>query len=56
MFPAVVSTPQEVPTYPALVQELADRGLLSARWRGVFEAVPRSRFVPAGVWRQLPDR
>ncbi|MFH9295689.1 methyltransferase domain-containing protein [Streptomyces sp. NPDC017520] len=43
-------------TYPALVQELADRGLLTARWRRVFEAVPRSRFVPADVWRQLPDR
>lgn len=51
-----MSTAQEVPTYPALVQELADRGLLSARWRRVFEAVPRSRFVPADVWRQLPDR
>ncbi|MET8731789.1 methyltransferase domain-containing protein [Streptomyces parvus] len=33
-----------------------DRALLSARWRQVFEAVPRSRFVPADVWRQLPDR
>ncbi|MEV6439874.1 methyltransferase, partial [Streptomyces anulatus] len=51
-----MSTAQEVPTYPALVQELADRGLLTARWRQVFEAVPRSRFVPADVWRQLPDR
>ncbi|XCM30670.1 methyltransferase domain-containing protein [Streptomyces parvus] len=51
-----MSTAQEVPTYPALVQELADRALLSARWRQVFDAVPRSRFVPADVWRQLPDR
>ncbi|MFJ9621137.1 methyltransferase domain-containing protein [Streptomyces sp. NPDC101181] len=45
-----------MPTYPDLVQDLADRGLLDARWRGVFEAVPRSLFVPAAVWRQLPDR
>ncbi|MFD4337138.1 methyltransferase domain-containing protein [Streptomyces anulatus] len=56
MFPAVVSAAYPAATYPALVRELADRGLLSARWRGVFEAVPRSRFVPAAVWRQLPDR
>ncbi len=56
VLPAVVSTAQEVPTYLALVQELADRGLLSARWRRVFEAVPRSGFVPVDVWRQLPDR
>ncbi|MFI1223877.1 MULTISPECIES: methyltransferase domain-containing protein [unclassified Streptomyces] len=51
-----MSTAQEVPTYPGLVQELADRGLLTGRWRQVFEAVPRSRFVPAEVWRQLPDQ
>ncbi|MEV7645337.1 methyltransferase domain-containing protein [Streptomyces rubiginosohelvolus] len=51
-----MSTAQEVPTYSALVQELADRGLLSTRWRQAFGAVPRSRFVPASVWRQLPDR
>ncbi|WP_405188400.1 methyltransferase domain-containing protein [Streptomyces anulatus] len=51
-----MSTAHPASTYPALVQELADRGLLSARWRRVFEAVPRSRFVPAEVWRQLPDR
>ncbi|MEI7034364.1 methyltransferase [Streptomyces pratensis] len=51
-----MSTEQQAPTYPALVQALADRGLLTARWRQVFEAVPRSRFVPAEVWRQLPDR
>ncbi|WKN16080.1 methyltransferase domain-containing protein [Streptomyces sp. JUS-F4] len=51
-----MSTAHQVPTYPALVQELADRGLLTARWRQVFDAVPRSAFVPAEVWRQLPDR
>ncbi|WP_050486798.1 methyltransferase domain-containing protein [Streptomyces sp. CNS654] len=51
-----MSTAQEVPTYAGLVQELADRGLLSTCWRRVFEAVPRSGFVPADVWRQLPDR
>ncbi|MFD0420590.1 methyltransferase domain-containing protein [Streptomyces parvus] len=45
-----------MPTYPGLVQELADRGLLSTCWRRVFGAVPRSGFVPAEVWRQLPDR
>ncbi|MEU0135615.1 methyltransferase domain-containing protein [Streptomyces sp. NPDC006296] len=43
-------------TYPGLVQDLADRGFLDPRWRRVFDAVPRSRFVPAEVWRQLPDR
>ncbi|MFJ3970914.1 methyltransferase [Streptomyces parvus] len=46
----------QAPTYPDLVRDLADRGLLTGRWRQVFEAVPRSRFVPATVWRQLPDR
>ncbi|MGW7588728.1 methyltransferase domain-containing protein [Streptomyces rubiginosohelvolus] len=46
----------QAPTYPDLVRDLADRGLLTGRWRQVFEAVPRSRFVPAAVWRQLPDR
>ncbi|MYR93437.1 MULTISPECIES: methyltransferase domain-containing protein [unclassified Streptomyces] len=51
-----MSAAQQVPTYPDLVQGLADRGLLDARWRRVFEAVPRSRFVPAVVWRQLVDR
>ncbi|MFG3404306.1 methyltransferase domain-containing protein [Streptomyces sp. NPDC048142] len=51
-----MSTPHQVPTYPDLGQALADRGLLSGRWRRVFEAVPRSRFVPPDVWRQLPDR
>ncbi|CAH9420185.1 protein-L-isoaspartate(D-aspartate) O-methyltransferase [Streptomyces globisporus] len=53
---AVVSGPPQAPAYPDLVWDLADRGLLSGRWRQVFEAVPRSRFVPADVWRQLPDR
>ncbi|MEU4176936.1 methyltransferase [Streptomyces sp. NPDC026589] len=51
-----MSTAHQAPTYPELVQELADRGLLTGRWRRVFEAVPRSRFVPENVWRQLPDR
>ncbi|MEV4879387.1 methyltransferase domain-containing protein [Streptomyces cyaneofuscatus] len=51
-----MSTAHPSPTYPDLVQALADRGLLDAGWRRVFEAVPRSRFVPAEVWRQLTDR
>ncbi|MFE2291226.1 methyltransferase domain-containing protein [Streptomyces sp. NPDC059452] len=51
-----MSTAQHVPTYPDLVRGLADRGLLDVRWRRVFEAVPRSRFVPTEVWRQLADR
>ncbi|MEU0977707.1 methyltransferase domain-containing protein [Streptomyces griseus] len=51
-----MSTAPQAATYPELVRELADRGLLTGRWRRVFEAVPRSRFVPADVWRQLPDR
>ncbi|WP_097893196.1 methyltransferase domain-containing protein [Streptomyces sp. st170] len=51
-----MSGPPQAPAYPDLVRDLADRGLLSGRWRQVFEAVPRSRFVPADVWRQLPDR
>ncbi|MFD8312107.1 methyltransferase, partial [Streptomyces sp. NPDC059694] len=46
----------EVRTYTDLVRELADRGLLDGRWRQVFEAVPRSGFIPPDVWRQLPDR
>ncbi|WDG29959.1 methyltransferase domain-containing protein [Streptomyces sp. CA-278952] len=51
-----MSAAHQAPTYPDLVRGLADRGLLTGRWRRVFEAVPRSRFVPARVWRQLPDR
>ncbi|MFJ8249327.1 methyltransferase domain-containing protein [Streptomyces sp. NPDC094466] len=51
-----MSTAPQASTYPCLVKELADRGLLTARWRRVFEAVPPSRFVPTDVWRQLPDR
>ncbi|WP_274031503.1 methyltransferase domain-containing protein [Streptomyces sp. MMBL 11-1] len=51
-----MSTAQETPTYPALVQGLADQGLLDARWRQVFEAVPRSQFIPPDIWRQRPDR
>ncbi|MFJ3435664.1 methyltransferase domain-containing protein [Streptomyces cyaneofuscatus] len=51
-----MSTTEQVPTYPDLVRALADRGLVDGRWRRVFEAVPRSRFVPARVWRQLADR
>ncbi|MGW0646784.1 methyltransferase domain-containing protein, partial [Streptomyces badius] len=46
----------QAPTHPDLVRDLADRGLLAGRWREVFDAVPRSRFVPAEVWRQLSDR
>ncbi|MFJ4612187.1 methyltransferase domain-containing protein [Streptomyces griseus] len=51
-----MSTVRETGTYPALVQDLADRGLLDARWRQVWEAVPRSRFIGPDIWRQLPDR
>ncbi|WP_424918857.1 methyltransferase domain-containing protein [Streptomyces sp. wa1064] len=51
-----MSTAQETGTYPALVQDLADRRLLDARWRQVWEAVPRSQFIPPDIWRQLPDR
>ncbi|MGW8981441.1 methyltransferase domain-containing protein [Streptomyces parvus] len=51
-----MSSTQQVPTYPDLLRNLADRGLLTGRWRQVFEAVPRSGFVPAEVWRQLPAR
>ncbi|MEU9707108.1 methyltransferase domain-containing protein [Streptomyces sp. NPDC047967] len=51
-----MSTAQEAGTYPALVQDLVDRGLLDARWRRAWEAVPRSQFIPSDVWRQLPDR
>ncbi|MGF1341721.1 methyltransferase domain-containing protein [Streptomyces flavovirens] len=50
------TTQQQAPTYPRLVQDLADRGLLTAHWRRVWDAVPRSRFIPPHVWRQLPDR
>ncbi|NDZ63543.1 methyltransferase domain-containing protein [Streptomyces cyaneofuscatus] len=51
-----MSTAQETHTYAGLVQELADRGLLTARWRQAFESVPRSQFVPPTAWRQLRDR
>ncbi|MEU7731720.1 methyltransferase domain-containing protein [Streptomyces griseus] len=51
-----MSGPPQAPTYPDLVRDLVNRGLLKLRWRQAFEAVPRSRFVPADVWRQLPDR
>ncbi|MGW0787503.1 methyltransferase domain-containing protein [Streptomyces sp. NPDC002911] len=51
-----MSTTQQAPPYGALVQDLADRGLLDSRWRQAFEVVPRSQFIPADVWRQLHDR
>lgn len=51
-----VSTTQDAPTYAGLVQDLADRGLLSNRWRQVFDEVPRMQFIPTDIWRQLPDR
>ncbi|APS20325.1 methyltransferase [Streptomyces sp. Tue 6075] len=51
-----MSSAPQASTYPDLVRDLADRGLLNGRWLQVFEAVPRSRFVPAAVWRQFPDR
>lgn len=51
-----MSTAQETGTYPALIRGLADRGLLDAQWRRVFDAVPRSQFVPPDAWRQLLDR
>ncbi|MFD5208601.1 methyltransferase domain-containing protein [Streptomyces anulatus] len=47
---------QEVPTYAALVQDLANMGLLSPEWRKAWNAVPRADYVPPDVWRQLPDR
>ena len=50
------ATQQQAPTYAGLVQDLADRGLLSKRWRQVFDAVPRLQFIPTDIWRQLPDR
>uniref|UniRef100_A0AAU3GZW0 Protein-L-isoaspartate O-methyltransferase n=1 Tax=Streptomyces sp. NBC_01401 TaxID=2903854 RepID=A0AAU3GZW0_9ACTN len=51
-----MSATQQVPTYAGLVQNLADRGLLSHSWRQAFDAVPRMRFIPTEIWRQLPDR
>ena len=50
-----MSTAQRSPSYAALVQDLADRGLLDSRWRAVFEAVPRRQFIPPAIWRQRPD-
>ncbi|MFC9943348.1 methyltransferase domain-containing protein [Streptomyces pratensis] len=51
-----MSATQRRLSHQGLVQGLADGGLLSPRWRQVFDAVPRSRFIPTGIWRQLPDR
>ncbi|MFH8881238.1 methyltransferase domain-containing protein [Streptomyces californicus] len=51
-----MSTAQGARTYAALVQELADGGLIDARWRRVWDAVPRSQFIPRDAWRQLRDR
>jgi protein-L-isoaspartate(D-aspartate) O-methyltransferase len=48
-------TPQAY-EYGALVGDLADRGLLSTRWREVWERVPRAAFIPPRIWRQQPDR
>lgn len=45
-----------MPTYAALVQGLAHRGLLSPEWRKVWDVVPRADYLPQAVWRQLPDR
>ncbi|MFJ8750439.1 methyltransferase domain-containing protein [Streptomyces sp. NPDC102441] len=51
-----MSATQKVPTHQGLVQDLDGRGLLSPRWRQVFDAVPRSLLIPPHIWRQLPDR
>ncbi|WP_274559310.1 methyltransferase domain-containing protein [Streptomyces spiramyceticus] len=50
------STVQVHPQHAALVELLAKQGLLSERWREVWERVPRHRFIPPTVWRQEPER
>ncbi|MFF2526115.1 methyltransferase domain-containing protein [Streptomyces liangshanensis] len=42
--------------HAALVGELVGRGLLSPRWRAVWEGLPRERFIPPHVWRQDRER
>ncbi|WP_327236524.1 methyltransferase domain-containing protein [Streptomyces sp. NBC_01317] len=42
--------------YAGLVDGLARRGLLSARWREVWEKLPRDRFIPHHAWRQDQER
>ncbi|MGQ4514359.1 methyltransferase domain-containing protein [Streptomyces sp. DW26H14] len=43
-------------SYAALVRSLDERGLLSRRWRTVWQELPRHLFIPPRVWRQGPER
>ncbi len=41
------------PEQATLAAEMAESGLLSPRWREVWEQTPRHRFIPDPAWRQL---
>ncbi|MFJ2646440.1 methyltransferase domain-containing protein [Streptomyces sp. NPDC087420] len=42
--------------HAGLVDVLARRGLLSSRWREVWERLPRDHFIPPHAWRQGQER
>ncbi|WP_051798838.1 methyltransferase domain-containing protein [Streptomyces sp. NRRL S-337] len=42
--------------HAALVRFLDERGLLSPKWRDVWERTPRAAYLPERLWRQDPDR
>ncbi|WP_274561987.1 methyltransferase domain-containing protein [Streptomyces spiramyceticus] len=50
------STVQVHPQHAALVELLAKQGLMSERWREVWERIPRHLFIPPTIWRQGPGR
>ncbi|MBT2508617.1 methyltransferase [Streptomyces sp. ISL-98] len=50
------STAQVHPQHAELVELLAEQGLVSERWREVWERVPRHLFIPPTIWRQGPER
>ncbi|MCA1219746.1 methyltransferase domain-containing protein [Streptomyces sp. 8L] len=47
--------PETPGSYAALVRSLDERGLLSPRWRAVWQELPRHLFIPPRVWRQGPE-
>ncbi|MBP0459764.1 methyltransferase domain-containing protein [Streptomyces montanisoli] len=50
------TVPDATGGHTALVRSLDERGLLTPRWRAVWQELPRHLFVPDRVWRQGPER
>ena len=50
-----MTTTTAPPLWAGLVDDLAERGVLSASWRAAFVAVPREVFIPEVIWRDAGD-